>query len=57
VMRTRLLDALAMLKGLPAVDTARLAAIGFCLGGKCVRAVARLDVNSLSINPVARRRQ
>jgi dienelactone hydrolase len=41
VMRTRLLDALAMLKGLPAVDTARLAAIGFCLGGKCVLDLAR----------------
>ena len=31
VMRTRLLDALAMLKGLPAVDTARLAVIGSAL--------------------------
>jgi dienelactone hydrolase len=41
VMRTRLLDALATLKGLPAVDTARLAAIGFCLGGKCVLDLAR----------------
>jgi dienelactone hydrolase len=41
VMRARLLDALATLKGLPAVDTARLAAIGFCLGGKCVLDLAR----------------
>jgi dienelactone hydrolase len=41
VMRTRLLDALATLKGLPAVDTARLAAIGFCFGGKCVLDLAR----------------
>jgi dienelactone hydrolase len=41
VMRTRLLDVLATLKGLPAVDTSRLGAIGFCFGGKCVLDLAR----------------
>jgi dienelactone hydrolase len=41
VMRTRLLDVLATLKGLPAVDTSRLGAIGFCFGGQCVLDLAR----------------
>lgn len=40
-MRDRLLDALAELKKLPGVDAARLGAIGFCLGGKCVLDLAR----------------
>jgi dienelactone hydrolase len=41
VMRTRLLDSLATLKGLPAVDTSRLGAVGFCFGGKCVLDLTR----------------
>ncbi|BAK65211.1 putative dienelactone hydrolase [Sphingobium sp. SYK-6] len=40
-VKTRLLDALAELKGLPGVDTGRLGAIGFCAGGKCVLDLAR----------------
>lgn len=40
-MRDRLLDALAVLKGLPGVDAARCGAVGFCLGGKCVLDLAR----------------
>lgn len=40
-MRDRLLDALAELKKLRGVDTSRLGAIGFCLGGKCVLDLAR----------------
>jgi dienelactone hydrolase len=40
-MRTRLLDALGTLKGLPMVDGSRLGAIGFCFGGKCVLDLAR----------------
>jgi dienelactone hydrolase len=41
VMRARLLDELATLKGSPAVDTSRLGAIGFCFGGQCVLDLAR----------------
>jgi dienelactone hydrolase len=41
VMRDRLLAALALLKTLPGVDAGRTAAIGFCLGGKCVLDLAR----------------
>lgn len=41
LMRDRLLDALAELKKLPGVDTNRLGAIGFCLGGKCVLDLVR----------------
>src|SRR5581483_9629924 len=40
-LRTRLLDALATLKELPAVDALRLGAVGFCYGGKCVLDLAR----------------
>jgi dienelactone hydrolase len=41
VLRIRLLDALATLRGLPAVDASRLGAIGFCFGGQCVLDLAR----------------
>jgi dienelactone hydrolase len=41
VMRARLLNELATLKGSPAVDTSRLGAIGFCFGGQCVLDLAR----------------
>ena len=41
-MRDRLLGALAELKKkLPGVDANRLAALGFCLGGKCVLDLTR----------------
>lgn len=40
-MRDRLLNALAELKKLPGVDGDACAAIGFCLGGKCVLDLAR----------------
>ena len=40
-MRDRLTGALAELRKLPGVDPARLGAIGFCLGGKCVLDLAR----------------
>lgn len=41
VMRDRLLDALTELRNLPGVDSAKVGAIGFCLGGKCVLDLAR----------------
>lgn len=41
MMRDRLLTFVETLKGLPAVDPARLGAIGFCFGGKCVLDLAR----------------
>jgi dienelactone hydrolase len=41
MMRDRLLDALAELRKLPDVDQARVGAIGYCLGGKCVLDLAR----------------
>ena len=41
VMRTRLLDVLATLKGSPGVDTSRIGAIGFCFGGQCVLDLVR----------------
>jgi dienelactone hydrolase len=41
VMRDRLLGSLEELKKLSGVDTSRLGAIGFCLGGKCVLDLAR----------------
>lgn len=40
-MRDRLLAAHTELKALPGVDAKRTAAIGFCLGGKCVLDLAR----------------
>jgi len=40
-VKQRLLDALAELKAQPGVDAARLGAIGFCAGGKCVLDLAR----------------
>jgi dienelactone hydrolase len=45
VMRTRLLNALATLKELSAVDPSRLGAIGFCFGGKCALDLARAGVD------------
>lgn len=47
VMRDRLLAALAELRKLPGVDVARCAAIGFCLGGKCVLDLARAGADIL----------
>jgi len=49
VLRTRLLNALATLKGLTAVDTSRLGAVGFCFGGQCVLDLARAgaDINGI----------
>lgn len=46
LLRDRLAAALAALRALPGCDPARLAAIGFCFGGKCVLDMARagLDV-------------
>jgi dienelactone hydrolase len=41
VLRIRLLDALATLRGLPTLDASRLGAIGFCFGGQCVLDLAR----------------
>lgn len=40
-VKTRLLDALTELKGLPGVDADKCGAIGFCAGGKCVLDLAR----------------
>ncbi|HWJ69711.1 MAG TPA: dienelactone hydrolase family protein [Sphingobium sp.] len=40
-VKQRLLDALAELKAQPGVAPARLGAIGFCAGGKCVLDLAR----------------
>ncbi len=36
VLQARVKNALAELRSLPEVDAGRTAAIGFCLGGKCV---------------------
>lgn len=41
MLRDRVNGAHAVLKGLPQVDPARTAAIGFCFGGKCVLDLAR----------------
>jgi dienelactone hydrolase len=41
LMRNRVNAPLGWLKGLPQVDAARTAAIGFCFGGKCVLDLAR----------------
>ena len=41
LLRERVNGAHAVLKGLPEVDAARTAAIGFCFGGKCVLDLAR----------------
>ncbi|SEJ37709.1 Dienelactone hydrolase [Sphingomonas sp. OV641] len=41
LLRDRLSASLAALRGFSAVDPARLAAIGFCFGGKCVLDMAR----------------
>ncbi len=41
VVRRRLLDALAEIRTLPGVDAAKIGAIGFCAGGRCVLDLAR----------------
>ncbi len=41
VLQARINRTLELLKGLPEVDAGRTAAIGFCLGGKCVLDLAR----------------
>lgn len=41
VLQARINRALELLRGLDEVDAARTAAIGFCLGGKCVLDLAR----------------
>lgn len=47
VMRDRLVAALATLRAVPGVDTAKIGAIGFCLGGKCVLDLARSGADIL----------
>jgi dienelactone hydrolase len=47
VVKGRLLDALAELKTQPGVDTAKIGAIGFCAGGKCVLDLARAGADIL----------
>ncbi|SNS70064.1 Dienelactone hydrolase [Sphingomonas laterariae] len=41
VLQARINRTLELLRGLPEVDAGRTAAIGFCLGGKCVLDLAR----------------
>ncbi|THG41617.1 dienelactone hydrolase family protein [Sphingomonas olei] len=41
LLRDRLAASLAALRGFASVDPARVAAIGFCFGGKCVLDIAR----------------
>lgn len=41
LLRDRLSASLEALRGFPAVDPAKVAAIGFCFGGKCVLDMAR----------------
>lgn len=41
LMKARLLHSLELLRGLPDVDGERIAAIGYCFGGKCVLDLAR----------------
>lgn len=47
VMRDRLLGALAALRSVPGVDSKKIAAIGFCLGGKCVIDLVRSGADIL----------
>jgi dienelactone hydrolase len=49
LLRDRLHVALAELKGLPQVDAARTAAIGFCFGGKCALDLARSGGDVLGV--------
>lgn len=41
LLRVRLRDAVAVARGLPDIDAGRIAAVGFCFGGKCVLDLAR----------------
>lgn len=47
LLRDRLAASLDVLAGLPQVDAAKLAAIGFCFGGKCVLDMARAGLGIL----------
>jgi dienelactone hydrolase len=47
LLRDRLAASLAALKGFDRVDPAKLAAIGFCFGGKCVLDMARAGLGIL----------
>ncbi|MBN4747373.1 dienelactone hydrolase family protein, partial [Pandoraea nosoerga] len=47
LLRDRLAAALAALAGFDRVDPAKLAAIGFCFGGKCVLDMARSGLSIL----------
>lgn len=49
LLRERLHGALAELKALPQVDTARTGAIGFCFGGKCALDLARSGADLLGV--------
>jgi dienelactone hydrolase len=44
LLRDRLAASLAALRGFASVDPARVAAIGFCFGGKCVLDMARAEL-------------
>jgi dienelactone hydrolase len=45
LLRDRLARSLTVLAGQPGVDSARVAAIGFCFGGKCVLDMARAGMS------------
>ncbi|MDX3908270.1 MAG: dienelactone hydrolase family protein [Sphingobium sp.] len=47
LMKARLLRSLEVLRDLPAVDGANVAAIGYCFGGKCVLDLARAGADIL----------
>ncbi|ATY33748.1 dienelactone hydrolase family protein [Sphingomonas psychrotolerans] len=47
LLRDRLAASLAALKGLPQADSGKVAAIGFCFGGKCVLDMARAGLGIL----------
>jgi len=50
VEQARFQNALAVLKGLPGVDGSKTAALGYCMGGKCVLDLARsgADVSAVA---------
>lgn len=47
LLRERLLAALAFVRGLDAVDTGRVAAIGYCFGGLCALDIARTGTGDI----------
>ncbi len=48
LLRDRLLAALAFVRGLDGVDTARVAAIGYCFGGLCALDIARTGTRDVA---------